>query len=209
MGDWRVGMARGFRIKGVIFAVIALAVSAAMIAAGVTGCNDDAEESPVHIEEFRVAEPLTMDPESALRNRLETITAVTEPFDEVEAAVEDESEEVARSPAALEDQCVTVLKEMAFCTNEDAFLDIIGTASNLRTSGERERFMDRVQQWYEPGGTRSACERLLEEDEAVSSDEAREMWQQAAASSEKLCTEFGDALLEANTFGWIGAFWKE
>lgn len=201
-------MGDGLRKERILWWTIAFGalVICVVAFAGLAGCQDEEENSPVHIEEFRVAEPLATDPESALRNRLEIITAVTEPFDEVEASVDDESEQVATSSAALADQCVTVLKEMAFCTNDDAFLDIIARAPNLQADKQRERFMDRIQHWYEPGGSRVDCEQTIETEDALSTEEARYMWQQAAEASEELCTDFGETLLKAQAFRWIVLF---
>lgn len=193
---------------GGLFA-IATAILILSITWETTTAGDEPQLGTVHVEEFRVAEPLTGSADTTLRAQLETITAVTEPFDEVEAAVEAEPEELAGSRAELEMQCVTVLKEMAFCTNEDSFLDIIGTASNLRTSGERERFMERVHHWFEPGGTQSDCARHLDADEAATGDDAKMMWQRSAVASELLCDDFGRVLLDAELFRNIGGFWEE
>ena len=191
---------------GVVVAIVVFIV-------GVDGFGGDDAVSPVHVEEFRVAEPLTTETEitseSALQARLETITAVTEPFDDVEAAVDEEPKPLAESRSELEKQCVTILKEMAFCTNEDSFLDLIGTAPNLRASEDRQRFMERVHHWFEPGGTAGDCRELLDEQEKLHELDARTMWQRAATGTELLCDDFGQVLLDADTFRWIGVIWEE
>ncbi len=187
---------------------VGAAIIVVVLTQGAGGFGDSNEVAPVHVEEFRVAEPLTHPTDTSLRAQLETITAVTEPFDEVEAAVEEKPEELADSQSELEKQCVSVLKEMAFCSNEDAFLDRIGTASNLRTSEERERFMERVHIWFEPGGTRRDCEALFDEDESVANESAKPMWQRSSLASELVCDDFGRVLLDAQAFEWLGWFWE-
>lgn len=164
------------------------------------------ETSPMHVEEFRVAEPL--DTEAPDGQPWETITAVTEPYDDVEAAMDDEPERLASGDEEVELQCRTVLKEMAFCTGEDSFLDIIGTASNLQSDGERQRFMERVQHWFEPGGATDDCRRLLENDE-IKKTPAKRMWAKTSQATGLLCDDFGELLLEAETFTRLGVFWEE
>ena len=186
-------------------AVVVMAAGAAYV--GWFGDDDDGGERQMHVEEFRVAEPLRGDPEAVLRDQLKTITAVTEPYDEVEASVEGEPERLAETRDDLYLQCVTVLKEMAFCTGEDAFLEVIGTASNLETSGQRARFMDRVQLWFEPGGAGSDCEDLLNDDH-FESWEYRQTWQQASGATVLWCEDYGQALHDAEIFDEIGVFWE-
>lgn len=170
------------------------------------GCNKPSDEESMEVEEFRVAEPLA-DTESALRKQLETITAVTEPYDEVEASVEDDTEPIARTQPDLETQCVTVLKEMAYCTNEDAFLDIIGDSTSLTNDETRERFMTRVQHWFEPGGVRVDCRVLMDEEESQQTD-ARLMWQRVSSATEGMCADFGSELIDADAFRWMNELWK-
>src|SRR6056297_1158086 len=133
------------------------------------GCEEESAEESTEVEEFRVAEPLG-DTETALREQLDTITAVTEPYDEVEASVEDDTEPIAQTQPDLEIQCVTVLKEMAYCTNEDGFLEVIGESTSLTDEDSRERFMERVHYWFEPGGVRVDCGVLLDEEESQHED---------------------------------------
>lgn len=201
--SWLLGM---LMLVGGVTGVFALGKSG--------GFGTSAGEQPYYVEEFRVAEPFHPIPESTmadspLQMRLETISAVTEPFDEVEAAVEDQPEELAASHQELILQCVTVLKEMAFCSGDDEFLEVIGSASNLRESSERRAFMSSVQRWFEPGGTRSDCVELVETDSRVSEVEARAMWSRASAATEGLCVGFGELLLEERSFRWLGTLWED
>lgn len=175
------------------------------VAAGVMGDEEIGEDSPVYVEEFRVAEPLGGD--SAPDDRWDTITAVTEPYDEVEAAVDEEPEPRASDDEELARQCRTVLKEIAFCTGEDSFLDIIGTASNLQRGGQRERFMERVQQWFEPEGARSDCHRLLA-DRHREAEKVGRMWAKSSEATALVCDEFGDVLIEVEVLDSLGRFWQ-
>ncbi len=179
-----------------------------MVTTALAGCADDAEETRLHVEEFRVAEPLLAHGESSITDQWETITAVTEPYDEVEASVDDEPERLAANRRELELQCVTVLKEIAFCTGEDPFLDVIGEAPNLQTPGQRERFLDLVQIWFEPGGTARDCRRILSGDEA-DTREAKMMWQRTARASEKVCVPFAEELISSAAFSSVGDLWEE
>ena len=166
------------------------------------------EESPLYVEEFRVAEPFESETGSMIRDQLETITAVTEPYDEVEAAVDDRADEKASSRSGLLHQCITVLKEMAFCTNDDEFLEVIGETPNLRTGSQRERFMEGVQEWYEPGGARASCTGFVEELEASGLDD-ESMWLQASQASDQMCPEFARNLTEVGAVDALDGLWVE
>lgn len=176
--------------------------------AGLVDTGAPERDSAVHIEEFRVAEPLAEDPDRPLRDQLETITAVTEPYDDVEPADQPLQEESVEDPEHFERQCATVLKEMAFCTDEDAFLEIIGEASTLQTGPERERFMAAVQEWFEPDGARRYCEVFYDEDGLERGGGAR-MWRRAAEASGQVCEEFGKELIETEMFEALGPFWQQ
>ncbi len=191
--------------KGAASAV-SFALSIAVLFA-LVGCEGDLEDAPDKVEKFRVAEPLKTDTESALREQIKTITAVTEPYDDVEASVEDQSEPLARTKPDLETQCVTVLKEMAYCTNEDAFLDVIGASTTLSDRENRERFMDRVQRWFEPGGVQVDCRVLLANEDARST-EARLMWQRVSTATEELCFDFSTEIIESDALRWINELWN-
>lgn len=191
--------------KGAVPAV-SFALSIAVLFA-LVGCEGDLEDAPDKVEKFRVAEPLKTDTESALREQIKTITAVTEPYDDVEASVEDKSEPLARTKPDLETQCVTVLKEMAYCTNEDAFLDVIGASTSLSNPENRERFMERVQRWFEPGGVQVDCRVLLANEDARST-EARLMWQRVSTATEELCFDFSTEIIEADALRWINELWN-
>ena len=191
--------------KGAVPAV-SFALSIAVLFA-LVGCEGDLEDAPDKVEKFRVAEPLKKDTESALREQIKTITAVTEPYDDVEASVEDQSEPLARTKPDLETQCVTVLKEMAYCTNEDAFLDVIGASTTLSDPENRERFMERVQRWFEPGGVQVDC-RVLLANEDTRSTEARLMWQRVSTATEELCFDFSTEIIEADALRWINELWN-
>lgn len=192
-------------LGGVICVVVGFGVVVVFGADFTPGIVD--EDSPVHIEEFRVAEPFAGGGDPALRDRLETITAVTEPFDEVEAAIEDESQQPASTSGQLERQCTTVLKEMAFCSGEDKFLKIIGEADTLRTGQERELFMERVQDWFEPGGARRYCEGLLRQEE-MAGEQKTATWSDNAAASGEVCPEFGEVLMETEILDMLAVFWQ-
>ena len=197
MQPWRAWLG------GVLCLVVA---GAALIVTEGGGCQRGADQPVVHIEEFRVAEPLVTGTEALVRNRLEIITAVTEPYDEVEASVEQAPQTLASSRAELALQCETVLKEVAFCTNEDAYLDIIGRAPNLRESDERSQFMNHVQRWFEPGGSRAACSELIGRSE-FRHREAKQIWMSASIATGLVCEDFGQALMEAGFFELMGAKW--
>ena len=178
-------------------------VIAAIFLIATAGCEgEEGVEEPEKGEAFRVAKPLGTDPEE-LRAQIETIRAVTEPYDEVEAGMEPEGRlPLAANRAELEQQCVTALKEVAFCTHEEGFLELVGTVDGLRLSEERELFLNRVQTWFEPGGVRQECERLVARSEALE-EPMRRMWQQAAVATESLCGEFGATLVEVDGFRWL------
>ena len=182
---------------------------AAMLLLVATGCEvEGVMEEPEPVEAFRVAKPLGGDPE-VLRAQIETITAVTEPYDEVEAQMEPEgSLPLAATRADLEQQCVTALKEVAFCTNEERFLELLATVDGLREAEEREVFLSRVERWFEPGGVRQECAGLVGTGEALG-ESSRRMWQQAAGATEKLCEEFGMTLVEVDGFGWLTDLWGQ
>jgi hypothetical protein len=191
---------------------VVVAVALAFVAMAVAGCADGEDEARLYVEEFRVAEPLLAQDEPSIADQWETITAVTEPYDDVEASVDEDSQRLATNPRELELQCVTVLKEMAFCTGEDPFLDVIGDAPNLRSADERERFLDLVQVWFEPGGTARDCRRILSQDEAQDEadiQEAKIMWQRTSRAAEKVCVPFAEELISTSAFSWIGHLWEE
>ena len=187
-------------------ASLVIGFGAVAIFGGVWQWEELQEESPVVVEEFRVAEPLTDNGSVTIRDQLEVITAVTEPYDEVEQAAEDEEQQPASSSAELILQCTTVLKEMAFCSGDDAFLDIIGEADTLRTGEERELFMQRVQDWFEPGGARRYCEGLFDQDGAEA-HERLETWSKSAQASGQVCEKFGEALMETEIFELLAVYW--
>ncbi len=195
-------------------AIVVAAVVVALIGGGAllgTGMCSDSEgglsaDAPMHVEAFQVAEPLNLN--GAKGEPWETITAVTEPYDEVEAAMGDESERLASSDEEVALQCRTVLKEIAYCTSEDAFLDLIATVPNLETQGQRERFLERVQRWFEPGGTERDCERLLKLDE-MSQIAAKRMWAHSGEATKLMCDDFGEQLLELDALKRLGVMWEQ
>ncbi len=196
-----------YRIIITVVVAVFLVGGALYLAAG-TGGGDigEGDEAPMHVEEFQVAEPLDL--ESPVREPWETITAVTEPYDDVEAAMSDGSKRIASDDEELALQCQTVLKELAFCTSEDSFLDIIGTSPNLQTGGERERFMERVQHWFEPGGTRGDCQLFLTVEE-MTNRPAKRIFARTAQATSMLCDDFGELLLESEALVMLGLFWME
>lgn len=184
-----------------------LIVLSALLVLAMMSCEPGGPAEPEPVQEFRIAKPLGT--EAALREQIETITAVTAPRDEVEAAAPLEEEiPIASTRRELERQCVTALKEVAFCTSEDAFLDLIGSVEGLQGQAERDRFMARVQLWFEPGGVHGDCLILLETEGAMS-EPTRRMWQRVAGATEGLCPEFGSTLLEADAFRWLAGLWAE
>ncbi len=174
---------------------------------GIFEVAEDPKDSPVHVEELQVAEPLTEGTQAVIRDRLQTVAAVTAPYDEYEQAGPEDVDETPSTEADFDDQCVTVVKEIAFCSNEDEFLEIIGTAPNLRTGDERQGFMDRVDVWFEPGGARADCERVVAATDY--DDEMASRWQRATDASGALCEEFGQVLLAVDLLESLGLFWSE
>lgn len=172
------------------------------------GC-DDGGDSGRKVEEFRVAEPLTDESHEAGDEDLEsqrTITAVSEPYDDIVAMVDVDGEPLAQSREELHQQCVTALKEIAFCSNDRAFLDVVVASPGLQAEQQRERFLDRAQKWFEPGGARVDCGLLLESDRAQG-DAARRFWQRTSSATEMLCPDFAVALIDADPFRWFDEFW--
>lgn len=209
MNEWTT---RGRVETGLVWlgAVLCLAVAGGAFAVlgGAIDYGDGQKESPVHVEQFRVAEPLK-DDQAALRDQLEFITAVTEPYDEFERAAADDDEQPEQGGSEhgdLQRQCITVLKEMAFCTGEDSFLDVIGEAPNLRTGGERERFMEGVQDWFEPNGARRYCEALMEQPDI---DDHQQIFSESARATTGLCDDFAHTLIDTEIFEILGVFWED
>lgn len=159
----------------------------------------------VELEEVQVSEPLTQETDEALREQIQTIQAVRRP-EEGGASAGENLEPLAEDRAELEQQCVTALKEIAFCTNDDAFSDLIGTHRALAASDQRDRFMEKVHFWFEPGGARVDC-RVVSTDEEAMSDENRRMWQRAATATDQVCAEFGRELLAAEALERLAPLW--
>ena len=168
---------------------------------------DDERESPVYTEEFQVAEPLRVDRE--LEYQFETITAVTNPKEGwMKERPARPYMEVASDDDELLNQCQTALKEIAFCTGEDRFLDLVGMSPNLDQplSEARERFLDRIQMWFEPGGAAADCEAYLgRRDER--GDRMLQMWSIAAHESSMMCGQYGQVLLDLGLLMEIEEMW--
>ncbi len=195
---------------GWIFGVLVVmaGVMVVLLGEGFYPILDDERDSPVYTEQFQVAEPLRVDRE--LEYQFETITAVTNP---TEGWMEEEPAEslppVASSDEELLNQCQTVLKEIAFCTGEDRFLDLVGTSPNLRESlsDEREWFLDRVKDWFEPGGAQIDCELYFEAGGEPETQQLQ-MWSVAARESSSMCRDFGQTLLDLDLLMSIEGMWQ-
>jgi hypothetical protein len=169
------------------------------------GCLNEPDPDD-SLEEIQVAEPLAQETGEALRQQIQTIQAVTEVSDGSPEPSPSELEPLATNRDELEQQCVTALKEVAFCTNDDRFLDIVGVASSLRTPEQRERFMERVHFWFEPGGARVDCRGIIGDDDP-STPEVQRMWQRAATATDRICADFGEELIHVDALRRLAHLW--
>jgi len=140
---------------------------------------------------------------------LETYPVVTEVEPETAPDSPDGLERLlpARYRTQNESQCVTVLKEIAFCSEEDVFLRTLGATEALNDDAAREAFLGQVERWFEPGAAREDCLHIVQATRFPGA-EARKLWRAASEGSGRVCAEFGQALVEAEFFEQVGdAIW--
>ncbi|WP_230467666.1 hypothetical protein [Lujinxingia vulgaris] len=105
--------------------------------------------------------------------------------------------------ARSEAQCATVLKEIAFCSEEDVFLATLGETEALSDEAARTAFLAQVERWYAPGNAREDCRRIVEATRFPGA-EARQTWRAAAEGSARVCAEFGQVLVQSGFLERMG-----
>ncbi|TXD44255.1 hypothetical protein FRC96_00775 [Lujinxingia vulgaris] len=105
--------------------------------------------------------------------------------------------------ARSEAQCATVLKEIAFCSEEDVFLATLGQTEALSDEAARGAFLAQVERWYTPGNAREDCRRIVEATRFPGAV-ARQTWRAAAEGSARVCAEFGQVLVQSGFLERMG-----
>ncbi|RAL20100.1 hypothetical protein DL240_18905 [Lujinxingia litoralis] len=109
----------------------------------------------------------------------------------------------ATQRAESEAQCVTVLKEVAFCSEEDVFLATLGQTRALSREAAREAFLGQAERWFDPGEARRDCQRIVQAT-GGSTGPGRALWGAASVGSARVCSEFARTLVEVSFFDHVG-----